>query len=97
MTETGMALGNHVRAFLRSLRNRLALAIQSHRVRARHPTLIAHPTVIWDYGFHDLDALEIGQNVSVGPFAEIIVYHRSVNLHRVRHPRGRRHDQYRRR
>jgi acetyltransferase-like isoleucine patch superfamily enzyme len=67
----------HARAFVESLRKRLTMAVLSHRVRARHPTLIAHPTAIWDYGFGDLDALEIGRDVSVGPFAEIIVYRRT--------------------
>ena len=69
-----MAFRNHARALGSAIRKRATLAILSHRIRARHPTLIAHPTVIWDYGYRDLDAIQIGLNVSVGPLAEIIVY-----------------------
>ena len=48
--------------------------ILAHRVRARHPTLRCHPSALWDYAFRDLSAIEIGQSVSVGAFAEILVY-----------------------
>lgn len=72
-----MQIRSHAQALLSALRKRATMAVLAHRVRARNPTLIAHPTAIWDYGYSDLDALEIGQNVSVGPFAEIIVYHSS--------------------
>lgn len=56
---------------------RLTRAILAHRVAVRHPTLRTDPTAIWDYGFHDLDAIELGEHVSVGAHAEIIVYRRS--------------------
>jgi acetyltransferase-like isoleucine patch superfamily enzyme len=72
-----MSFGSHVAAIIAPLRLRITRAILAHRIRARHPTLHADPTAIWDYGYHDLDAIEIGKNVSVGPFAEIIVYSRS--------------------
>ena len=72
-----MSLGGHFKALFRPLRKRLIMAVLSHRVRAKNPTMDAHPTVIWDYGFGDLDALEFGKNVWIGPNVEILVYHRS--------------------
>lgn len=69
-----MSFASHFRALIAPLRQRAAMAILAHRVRARHPTLRAHPTSIWDYGFHDIDALEIGRDVTVGAFAFILVY-----------------------
>src|SRR2546423_5385453 len=73
-----MSLKNHISAILKVRRKRATMAVLAHRVRARHPTLRAHPTAIWDYGFHDLDALEIGRDVIVGPYAFILVYRRSL-------------------
>ena len=72
-----MSLGSHLAAIIAPLRLRITRMILAHRVRVRHPTLHADPTAIWDYGYHDLDTIEIGKNVSVGPFAEILVYRRS--------------------
>lgn len=70
---------NYVSAVLGPLRKRATMALLAFRVRARHPTLRAHPTSVWDYGFHDLDAIEIGSDVWIGAFAMIVVYHRSVH------------------
>ena len=61
-----MSMMNHVRAILTPLRKRATMAVLAHRIRARHPTLEAHPTSIWDYGYHDIDAIEIGRGVVVG-------------------------------
>src|SRR2546430_7264807 len=72
-----MGLRSHAAATMAALRQRAITAILAHRVRARHPTLVAHPTVIWDYGYRDIDAVEIGRDVCVGPYAEILVYRRS--------------------
>lgn len=74
-----MSLGGHLKALFRPLRKRFIMAVLSHRVRAKNPTMDAHPTAIWDYGFGDLDAIEIGRDVSVGPFAEILVYGQSAH------------------
>ncbi len=60
-----------------SLRRRLTQSILSHRVRIRNPTLICHPTAIWDYGYSDIDVIRLGQNVRVAAFTEIIVYKRA--------------------
>lgn len=57
------------------LRQRIVETILGYRIRFRHPTLICHRTALWDYS--DIDAIEIGQNVSVGPYTEILVYHSS--------------------
>jgi acetyltransferase-like isoleucine patch superfamily enzyme len=73
----GVSLGSHLKAAVSPLRQRAIRAILAYRVRARNPTLNADATSIWDYGFHDLDAIELGRDVTVGPFAEILVYHRS--------------------
>src|SRR5690349_15454811 len=72
-----MSLGSHIAASVAPLRIRLTRAILAHRIRARHPTLHSDPTAIWDYAYGDVDAIEIGKNVSVGPFAEILVYRTS--------------------
>ncbi len=72
-----MSLGGHLKALFSPLRKRFIMAVLSHRVRAQNPTMDAHPTVIWDYGFGDLHALEFGKNVWIGPNVEILVYHRS--------------------
>jgi acetyltransferase-like isoleucine patch superfamily enzyme len=72
-----MSFGSHVNAIVAPLRKRAIIRILAHRVRARHPTLVSHPTAIWDYGYHDLDVIEIGKNVLVEPCAFILVYKRS--------------------
>lgn len=72
-----MSLGGHLKALFRPLRKRFIMAVLSHRVRAKNPTMDAHPTVTWDYGYHDLDAIQIGENAAVGPYAEILVYRQS--------------------
>ena len=74
-----MRLTNYVAAFFKPLKKRVTMSILAYRVRARNPTLTAHPTSIWDYGYHDLHAIEIGQDVIVGAYSMILVYHRSPN------------------
>lgn len=69
-----MSIGTHLQAVIREQQVRFTRWLLGHRIRARHPSLRCDPTAIWDYGFHDLDAIEIGQNVVVHPFAEIVVY-----------------------
>ncbi|HEV8599883.1 MAG TPA: acyltransferase [Gemmatimonadales bacterium] len=51
--------------------------ILAHRVMARFPTLRCHPTAIWDFGYQDLDAIQLGTGVSVLAFASIVVYKHS--------------------
>ena len=60
-------------ALIKQLRTKLTRRILSYRVQARHPDMRCDPTAIWDYAFHELGDLEIGKDVSVGPFAEILV------------------------
>ena len=48
--------------------------ILRHRVLYRNPTLTCDPSVVWDYGYRDIDAIQIGQNVAIRPFCEIIIY-----------------------
>jgi acetyltransferase-like isoleucine patch superfamily enzyme len=49
----------------------------AHRLLLRHPTLTCHYTAVWDYAYGDVGDIEIGQHVSIGAFAEIVVYRRS--------------------
>jgi len=72
-----VSLIDYVSAFLKPLKKRATMSILAYRVRARNQTLTAHPTSIWDYGYHDLHAIEIGEGVTVGPYALVLVYHRS--------------------
>lgn len=73
-----MTIVDDVRAALADLRKRLVHYILSHRIRARHPTLVCHPTAIWDYGYSDIDTIEIGLGVSVAAFVEVIAYHKTL-------------------
>lgn len=56
---------------------RLTSFILRLRVRRDFQSLHAHYTSIWDYGYRDLDCLEIGKDVTVGPFVEIVVQRKS--------------------
>jgi acetyltransferase-like isoleucine patch superfamily enzyme len=69
-----MRLPAQISALAAPLRQRIVDAILAYRVRARHPTMRCHPAARWDYGFHDLDAIRIGRDVSIGAFAEIVVH-----------------------
>ena len=72
-----MSGGNHFRALANDLKRRASRWILGHRIRARNPTLICDPTAIWDYGYHDIDAIQIGTGVSVLANANIVVRRRS--------------------
>ncbi len=72
-----MIIFNQLRALTLDSRQRLIRWVLGHRIRARHPTLICDPTAIWDYGYNDIDAIEIGEQVAVAAFTEIIVYKQS--------------------
>ena len=69
-----MNLLRHLVISLSRLKKTVIRRILAHRVVYRNPTLLSDPTAIWDYGYRDLDVIDIGQNVTVGPFSEIIVY-----------------------
>ena len=73
-----MSLTDYISAFLKPLRKRATMAILAYRVRARHRTLNAHPTAIWDYGYHDLHAIELGKDVTIGAYSYILVYSRAT-------------------
>lgn len=72
-----MALQDYLGVLLRGARLRATRKILSLRLRARHPTMTCDPTAIWNYGYSDIDDIEIGQNVSVLAYSEIIVYRQS--------------------
>jgi acetyltransferase-like isoleucine patch superfamily enzyme len=63
-----------MRAAIRQLKQRFTDRILSLRIQGRHPTLVCHPTAVWNYAFKHIDAIELGEHVSVAAFAEIIVY-----------------------
>lgn len=67
-----------LRVLRQELRLRVTRRILSLRVRARFRGMRADPTVVWDYGYRDLDAFEIGEGVNVLPFCEIVVYKHSA-------------------
>ena len=59
---------------LRTVRRRLTTMALRHRIQYLHPSLDCHPTAIWDYALAHQDAIELGKGVSVGAFAEVLVY-----------------------
>ena len=71
-----MNLFRHIRIIFSDLRTRMVRAVLRHRLRYRYPTLACDPTAIMDYGFADVDAIQCGQHVHVGAFAEVVVYKR---------------------
>ena len=76
-----MSVQATLNAVIRSIRIRLTRKVLSLRVQARFPTLLSDPTAIWDYGYHDLDAIDLKNDVSVGAYAEIIVHKRARYSH----------------
>lgn len=64
----------HFSVLLADVKKRMIIGALSHKIRALHPTLNSHPTVVWDYPFADSDALEIGVRVTVMANCEILVY-----------------------
>jgi len=67
----------HLNALGRECKSRAVRWILAHRICAKYRTLQCHPTAIWDYSYGDIDAIDIGRNVSVCAFAEIVVYRHS--------------------
>lgn len=51
--------------------------IMHYRVLYRNPTLDCDPSVIWDYSFNAPDSIQLGRNVSIRAFCEIVVYQRT--------------------
>ncbi len=72
-----MGIGNHIGALKNELQRRASRWVLAHRIRARHPSLVCDPTAIWDYAYHDIDAIQIGERVSVLANANIVVQRRS--------------------
>jgi len=58
-------------------RQRAARAALRTIISARHPTLSCDSTVIWDIPYRSLDELELGVDVRIMPFCEILVIPRS--------------------
>lgn len=66
-------------ALLRAVRIALTRRILSLRIQAHNPGLTSDPSAIWDYGYRDVDDIEIGRRVWVGPYSEIVMYRRVPN------------------
>ncbi len=74
-----MTLLGSGRAMVAATKRRMIDLILANRICARHPTLDCHPTTIWDYGYRDIDAIEIGRDVTIAAFTEVIVYKHTPN------------------
>lgn len=72
-----MSIGGLMKILIGDCRLRASRWILACRIRLRNPTLFSDPTAIWDYGYDDVDAIELGANVRICAFAEIIVHRRS--------------------
>lgn len=72
-----MTFGGLARALAGDLRLQTTRRLLGLRVRLRHPTLMSDPTAIWDYGFRDLEIIELGERVSIGAYSEIIAFRRT--------------------
>ncbi|MGH7021908.1 MAG: acyltransferase [Brevundimonas sp.] len=72
-----MSIGGLVRILIGDSRLQATRWVLALRVRLRNPTLYSDPTAIWDYGYHDLDAIELGQGVRVYAFTEVLVQRRA--------------------
>lgn len=72
-----MTFGGLARALADDLRLQTTRRLLGLRVRLRHPTLMSDPTAIWDYGFRDLEIIELGERVSIGAYSEIIAFRRT--------------------
>ena len=59
---------------MRFLIERSIESILRWRIQRRNPTLRSHHTAIWDYAFRHPESIQIGRNVTVGAFVEIVVY-----------------------
>jgi len=69
-----MSLFQHVTIELARLRRQAIRRILAHRIQYRNPSLISDDTAVWNYGYNDIDAIELGKNISVGAYSEIVVY-----------------------
>ena len=69
----------HISVELDQIRRAMTQRILRHRILFRNPTLLCDPTAVWDYGYHDIGQITIGESVSVGAFAEIIVHRQNRN------------------
>lgn len=58
----------------RDVTQRARRFVLRHRICVRNPTLRSDPTALWDYPFRRPDAIEVGENVTVGAYCEIVVY-----------------------
>jgi acetyltransferase-like isoleucine patch superfamily enzyme len=68
-----MTAGGLARTLVGDCRLHATRWVLRFRIRLRHPTLFSDPTAIWDYGYSDIDAIDLGERVWVGAFAEVIV------------------------
>lgn len=72
-----MSITGLVRTIVGDCRLRATRWVLALRVRLRNPTLFSDPTAVWDYGYHDIDAIQLGQGVRVYAFTEVLVQRRA--------------------
>lgn len=58
-------------------KQRIARAVLLNRICALNPTLRCDPTVIWNYPFAQPEIIEMGRDVNIHAFCEILVFPRS--------------------
>lgn len=69
-----MSIGGLVKTLVDDCRLQATRRVLALRVRLRNPSLFSDPTAIWDYGYHDLDAIQLGHGVRVNAFTEVLVH-----------------------
>lgn len=72
-----MSIGGLVKTVVGDWRLHVTRWVLALRVRLRNPTLFSDPTAIWDYGYRDLDAIQLGHGVRVYAFTEVLVQRRA--------------------
>ncbi|HET6566573.1 MAG TPA: acyltransferase [Rhodothermales bacterium] len=69
-----MSITRHFSIQLRRLKEKAKQEILVHRVQYHNPTLRCDYPTVWRYAYDGLDAIQLGQNVYVMAFTEILVY-----------------------
>jgi len=69
-----MNVVRHLAIIVAALRLKLVRAVLRHRIQYLHPTLVSDPTVVWDYSYRHIDAIQLGRGVQVRGLTEVIVY-----------------------
>lgn len=74
-----MNLLAHFAISWRQLKAAIIDKVLNHRIQYHNPSLRSHHSVIWNYGYHWLDSIKLGQNVVIMAHAEIVVYKHTLH------------------